>query len=278
MSNMFADLLNGLAPEGEKPQVEGDPASWTNEQFMKWQVAIYNSSSREPQNGYNCIACRNRGYFAVINYAGDFALRPCTCNKIREQMLNAKSSGFGDMLEKYTFEGYEAKEDWQKYVKKGAMLYTQQKELPWMYIGGMSGAGKSHICTAAATKILQQGKVVKYVMWRDVFHKMESYRYEEEKYNELLKELSEVEVLILDDFLKGMDKQKQGSALEIAFDLVNRRYNNRKATIFSSEIQLGELEVLDRALYGRIKERCGKFSLNIKNDESRNFRKRRKDE
>ena len=278
MSNMFADLLNGLAPEGEKPQVEGDPASWTNEQFMKWQVAIYNSSFREPQNGYNCIACRNRGYFAVINYAGDFALRPCTCNKIREQMLNAKSSGFGDMLEKYTFEGYEAKEDWQKYVKKGAMLYTQQKELPWMYIGGMSGAGKSHICTAAATRILQQGKVVKYVMWRDVFHKMESYRYEEEKYNELLKELSEVEVLILDDFLKGMDKQKQGSALEIAFDLVNRRYNNRKATIFSSEIQLGELEVLDRALYGRIKERCGKFSLNIKNDESRNFRKRRKDE
>ena len=278
MSNMFADLLNGLTPEREKPQVEGDPASWTNEQFMKWQVAMYNSSSREPQNGYNCIVCRNRGYFAVINYAGDFALRPCTCNKIREQMLNAKSSGFGDMLERYTFEGYEAKEDWQKYVKKGAMLYTQQKELPWMYIGGMSGAGKSHICTAAATKILQQGKVVKYVLWRDVFHKMESYRYDEEKYNELLKELSEVEVLILDDFLKGMDKQKQGSALEIAYDLVNRRYNNRKATIFSSEIQLGELEALDRAIYGRIKERCGKFSLNIKNDENRNFRKRRKDE
>lgn len=278
MSNMFADLLNGLTIEGDKPKVEGDPASWTNEQFMKWQVAMYNSSSREPQNGYNCIACRNRGYFAVINYAGDFALRPCTCNRIREQMINAKSSGFGDMLEKYTFEGYEAKEDWQKYVKKGAMLYTQQKELPWMYIGGMSGAGKSHICTATATKILQQGKVVKYVLWRDVFHKMESYRYDEEKYNEFLKELSEVEVLILDDFLKGMDKQKQGSALEIAYDVVNRRYNNRKATIFSSEIQLGELETLDRALYGRIKERCGKFSINIKNDENRNFRKRRKDE
>lgn len=147
-----------------------------------------------------------------------------------------------------------------------------------MYIGGMSGAGKSHICTAAATKILQQGKVVKYVLWRDVFHKMESYRYDEEKYNEFLKELSEVEVLILDDFLKGMDKQKLGSALEIAYDVVNRRYNNRKATIFSSEIQLGELQTLDRALYGRIKERCGKFSLNIKNDENRNFRKRRKDE
>ena len=235
MSNVFADILNGITPEGEKPKVEGDPYGWTNEQFMRWQVATYNSSSREPQDGYNCIACRNRGYFAVINYAGDFALRPCTCNKVREQMLNAKSSGFGDMLERYTFEGYEAKEEWQKYVKKGAMLYTQQTELPWMYIGGMSGAGKSHICTAAATKILQQGKVVKYVLWRDVFHKLESYRYDEVKYNENLKELSEVEVLIIDDFLKGMDKAKQGSALEIAFDIVNRRYNSNKATIFSSD-------------------------------------------
>jgi DNA replication protein DnaC len=62
--------------------------------------------------------------------------------------------------------------------------------------------------------------------------------------------------------------------LEIAFDVINRRYNNQKATIISSEIQLGELEKLDKALFGRIKERCGKFSLNIKNEDSRNYRKR----
>lgn len=191
-------------------------------------------------------------------------------------MINARNSGFGDMLNRYTFEGYEATEDWQKAVKQGALLYTQEKELPWMYIGGMSGAGKSHICTAAATRILQQGKVVKYVLWRDIFHKMESYRYNEEKYNEYLKELGDVEVLIVDDFLKGMDPQKQGSALEIAYDVVNRRYNNHNAMIFSSEMQLQDIERLDKALYGRIKERCGKYSLNIKNDDKRNYRKRNK--
>lgn len=190
-------------------------------------------------------------------------------------MLNAKTSGFGEMLEKYTFENFKAEEKWQIWMKKGAQLYTEQKELPWMYVGGMSGAGKSHICTAAATKMLQQGKVVKYVLWRAAFHIMESYRYDEQKYNEYLKELESVEVLIIDDFLKGMDKAKQGSALEIAFDIVNRRYNSNKATIFSSEIQLGELEQLDTALYGRIKEKCGKFSLNIQNDESRNYRKKK---
>ena len=274
---IFADILNGVQPE-QRPRLQSDPSQWSHEKFLKWQVIEYNKSSRPPENGYNCTACGNRGYFARINEAGDFALRPCTCLNVKKQINNAKTSGFGDMLDKYTFETFEATEEWQKRLKNGSILYTQQQELPWLYIGGISGAGKSHICTAAATKILQQGKVVKYVMWRDIFHKMESYRYDEEKYNTYLKELAEVEVLVIDDFLKGMDASKQGSALEIAFDVVNRRYNNRRPTIFSSEIQLGELEKLDKALFGRIKERCGKFSLNIKNEDGRNYRKRTKED
>lgn len=273
MDNSFSSIVESLRPAGvETPK--GDSADWTAEQQLAWQVQVYNGIKKEPVNGYNCPACGNRGYFARINYAGDIAMRPCSCNNVRKQMQNAQNSGFGDMLERYTFEGYEVKEDWQRRVKEGALLYTQQKELPWLYIGGMSGAGKSHICTAAATRILQQGKVVKYVLWRDLFHKAESFRYEYDKYNEFLKELAEVEVLIIDDFLKGMDKSRQGSALEIAFELINRRYNSRKATIISSEFQLGDIEQLDKALHGRIKERCGKFSLNIKNDENRNYRKR----
>lgn len=269
---MFEELLNGLEPE-EKPVLKSDPSTWSNEQFMQWQVDTYNSTQREPQDGYNCTACKNRGYFALINAAGDFALRACTCNNVRTQIRNATNSGFGDMLDKYTFEAYEVKEDWQKKVKQGALLYTQQQELPWLYIGGMSGAGKSHICTAAATRILQQGKVVKYILWRDIFHKGETYRYNEEQYNAFISELANVEVLVIDDFLKIMDSSKQGSALEIAFDLINRRYNNSKATIISSEYQLNELETLDKALHGRIKERCGKFTLNIKNETNRNYRK-----
>ena len=271
---MYDAILNNLTVVGEIPKVNGDPATWTYDQYTRWQVANYNSITKEPKDGYNCTACKNRGYFATLNYAGEFALRPCTCNNVRLQYRNAQNSGFGDMLNRYSFEGYEAKEDWQKRVKQGALLYTQEKELPWLYIGGMSGAGKSHICTAAATRILQQGKVVKYILWRDVFHKGETYRYDEQKYNEYINELDAVEVLVIDDFLKIMDNNKQGSALEIAFDLINRRYNSRKATIISSELQIQELEKLDKALAGRIKERCEKYMINIKNEDNRNYRKR----
>lgn len=274
MSNVFTEVLSDVSPIGDAPKTNNDPTAWTSEQYTKWQITNYNSIQREPKDGYNCIACKNRGFFAVLNYAGDFALRPCTCNNARNQLRNAKNSGFGDMLEKYTFEGYEVKEEWQNKLKQGALLYTQQKDLPWLYIGGMSGAGKSHICTAAATRILEQGKAVKYVLWRDIFHKMESYRYDEQKYTEYLHQLADIEVLIIDDFLKLNDNNKQGSALEIAFDIINRRYNNQKATIISSEMQITDLEKLDKALSGRIKERCGKFMLNIKYDDSRNYRKK----
>ena len=269
---MFEALLNGLEPE-EKPVLKVDPATWSNEQFMQWQVDTYNSTVKEPQDGYNCTACKNRGYFALINAAGDFALRACTCNNVRTQIRNASNSGFGDMLDKYTFEAYEAKETWQKTVKQDAIRYTEQKELSWLYIGGMSGAGKSHICTAAATKILKQGKVVKYVLWRDIYRKGETYKFNADQYDEFMKELGDVEVLVIDDFLKNIDINRQGAALEIAFDLINRRYNSNKATIISSEYHLDDIENLDKALCGRIKERCGSFVLNIKNEDNRNHRK-----
>ena len=63
------------------------PLPITHEQFLRWQVAQYNLTVRPDNSGYNCSACKNRRYFAMINEAGDFALRPCTCNNLIAQKL-----------------------------------------------------------------------------------------------------------------------------------------------------------------------------------------------
>lgn len=47
--------------------------------FLKWQVIQYNNIEKIDKEGYNCTVCKNRRFFARINAAGDFALRPCTC-------------------------------------------------------------------------------------------------------------------------------------------------------------------------------------------------------
>lgn len=53
--------------------------------FLKWQVAQYNQIKKENKDGYECSACNNRRFFALINAEGDFALRPCTCSGIIER-------------------------------------------------------------------------------------------------------------------------------------------------------------------------------------------------
>lgn len=57
----------------------------THLQFLKWQVVQYNQLHKENREGYECTACKNRRFFALINSEGDFALRPCTCSGIIER-------------------------------------------------------------------------------------------------------------------------------------------------------------------------------------------------
>lgn len=66
----------------------------THMQFLKWQVVQYNQLHKENREGYECSACYNRRFFALINSEGDFALRPCTCNNIiAQQRRDAMEQG-----------------------------------------------------------------------------------------------------------------------------------------------------------------------------------------
>lgn len=56
--------------------------------FLKWQVLEYNKISKPDKDGFDCTACKNRRYFATIDYAENFALRPCTCNSLIARQRN----------------------------------------------------------------------------------------------------------------------------------------------------------------------------------------------
>lgn len=272
--NILAELLKGSS--SATPEMKIPALDLSEEAYIQMQIDNYNSMKKSASEDYDCPECFNREYFATKNADGQFALRPCRCRTIRQTKRAAKYSGFGEMIGRYTFDSYETPEDWQKRVKLTAMRYVEQETLPWLYIGGQSGAGKSHICTAVGTYLLEHGRTVKYVLWRDVFHRFESYRYDDVKYYQYLDELLKIDVLVIDDFLKNLDEKTKSSALDIAFDIINRRYNGNNATIISSEIMLTDLEHYDIALHGRIKERCGAFTLSIKDDDTRNYRKKEK--
>lgn len=90
-----------------------------------------------------------------------------------------------------------------------------------------------------------------------------------------MKEVSNCEILYIDDFLKIKDSKLLDRNYDIAFEIINNRYNSRKITIISSEKMLGDVERNDIALSGRIAEMTGpEYNMQIGYDAGRNIRKR----
>ncbi|WP_300696818.1 hypothetical protein [uncultured Clostridium sp.] len=115
---------------------------------------------------------------------------------------------------------------------------------------GQSGAGKSHVSIAIGAALLDKNyKVV-------------------------------AQVLIIDDLFK--DKVENGklkgklneSDMKHIYPILNYRYNNRLATIFSTECDINMLLKLDEALAGRIIESCGE-NITVFSGSQYNYRLRK---
>lgn len=75
------------------------------------------------------------------------------------------------------------------------MDFVKDAENKWFFIGGQSGAGKTHICTAITAEFLRKGKKAHYMLWRDESMKIKSLTTEGEKYEHAVFKLKTVEVL-----------------------------------------------------------------------------------
>ena len=175
------------------------------------------------------------------------------------------------MIERCTFDSYDVKNLWQKRVKDTALEYIGDTSGSWFYIGGQSGCGKTHICTAISVALINQGRTLKYEIWRNLFHQLQSLQFDNEKYSDKLNELQSVDVLYIDDFMKSLDRSKINAELNFAFEIINVRYIAGKPTIISSELDINQLNALDNALAGRIVEKAGKFTISISGSD-KNYR------
>lgn len=149
----------------------------------------------------------------------------------------------------------------------------------WFFIGGQTGAGKTHICTAICREFLLSGKSVKYMLWRDDIVKIKGCANDAQAYSKLIDEYKRVEVLYIDDLFKtgkgpdGSKQQPTGADINAAFEILNYRYNDPKlVTIVSSECTVNDILDIDEAVGGRIFEKAKVFSLS--RDRRKNYRLR----
>ncbi len=239
--------------------------------------------SRNLEDGYECRTCKNKGFVAklVENADGTYShcFADCKCLEVRNSIMRMKRSGLKDIIKDYTFDKFEDSEPWQKSIKAAAMDYAKDPE-GWFFLGGQSGAGKTHLCTAICREFLLAGKRVRYMLWRDDIVKIKGAVTDSEEYCKMIDEFKRVDVLYIDDLFKtgkAMDNSVQkptAADINVAFEIINFRYNNPGLlTIISSELSEDELIDIDEAIGGRIYERAKAFTIG--KDRSRNYRIRR---
>lgn len=223
--------------------------------------------------GYNCEICKNRGEVWVVATDGggrpELRARPCRCAPIRESMARIKQSGLGDMLERYTLSSWECRESWQETVRNAAVRYAENPD-GWFYLGGRPGTGKTHLCTALCSMLLNRGLAVRYMLWRDVSVEAKAAVNDEERYQELVRPLKTIPVLYVDDLFKTgkvydrrtgqrVDAEPTAGDVNFAFEILNARYNDTgKYTILSSEYSIERLLDIDEGLGSRIYQRSKK--------------------
>lgn len=223
--------------------------------------------------GYDCPECKNRGRMMVVR-DGYPIVKYCKCMEIRNTMQRLKSSGLKDLIENYTFERFKVQSEWQRKAKAKAIEFLKDHENKWFFMGGQVGCGKTHLCTALVLEFIKAGNAAHYMLWRDEIVPLKASIMDEEAYEKAVRKLKEIKVLYIDDFFKTeRGKTPTTSEINITFEILNYRYNNRDlVTIISSEWLIDDIIGIDEAVGSRIYERSIRHCLVIPYDNSKNYR------
>lgn len=217
---------------------------------------------------FNCSLCNNKGMIGNM-YNGMLVLSYCKCYEQRRTIRQMRKAGVD--ADK-TFDNYKANTPWRIESLNAARAFVDAG-IGWLFIGGQVGAGKTHICTAVINVFMARGYQCAYMVWKDDGTKLKALVNDGAQYEKMIGKFKTAQVLYIDDFLKT----KQGEVptagdVNLAFELLNYRYNQRLITIISSERFIEEIELIDEAVGSRIAERCRGVCVNIKRDKARNYR------
>lgn len=276
MSDRLQEIFATLSEKCQTEDIFSDSEKYEQE---RCRLANNDEGKLHEQDGYNCDICKNKGVIFFPQLSGKYytmALRDCKCMGVRRTLRRAKNSGLGNVLTDYTFDKYETTDEWQRKFKDTARAFCKDDTAHWFYVGGQTGAGKTHICTAICAYYIKAGYNCRYMLWRDDAVRLKAVVSDFDKYRELIDEFKETDVLYIDDFLKTQTKaevEPTTADINLAFELLNYRLQDKnKVTIISSEYTINRALEFDEATIGRIYQQAGIYKITIDRDIKKNYR------
>lgn len=218
----------------------------------------YESESKEPKFSSYCEICKEptekQVWCDMFKYwSAVHVLCKCEKEAISKQRFKSLMSAslLGDRYQNATFESSkngvnkafdEAFSRCKKYCEIHGQVYKNGEGI---YLYGSPGTGKTHITACMANELMKNGIPVLFTSLFEISKTIKSTfnRNSEQNEQDLINKFSSINFLFFDDLgTEIFTKNQSDSWLNgLLFDLINRRYNAKKPTIFSSNYSLNDL-------------------------------------
>lgn len=191
----------------------------------------------------HCTACGGRGFLILERDGYEFSQR-CACQTLPQRVAAYNAAQLPARFWNKTFDNFYADPaEYPKAVmdaKQACMDFAHGRLRHGLGLIGGPGRGKTHLLAATlATLTLERGVDARYVEISFLFADLKAAISDPKARATVDKidELAQVEVLAIDELGKGRGSLFEEEVLD---ELIGRRYNNEKLTLFASNHPLEE--------------------------------------
>lgn len=232
---------------------------------------------------YKCPRCHDLGLWERQRDDGYTEWVKCECQRVREAEQLLERSGLSAEIAEKKFKTFKVETEWQRAMYDTAIeygkAYFEAKEnggkLPWFFIAGQPGCGKTHICTALCDVMLKKEIPVYYMQWITESRRLRAI-VNDPAFDSMLWQYTDIDILYIDDLFKQQGHKDiivTDAEVKVLFEILNARYIQNKATIISTEWFLEEeLMNVDDGTFSRVYERSKGFTVTIGREKDRNYR------
>lgn len=255
----------------------------------------YENTYRDEHGTLRCTKCHDlRETENVIRFFEKKMPVPCKCMKEKEQQERARdehkrkmqmldklraASLLGERYKNTTFANTDLSVggDFEKAFhrcKKYCEVADQVLERGYgIYLFGASGTGKTHLTACICNELISSYHQCLFTSFIEISKLLKANYGKNTDAESTIKRICEIDFLFIDDLgTELLKKNGEDNWLqEQVFDIINKRYNNRKPTIFSSNYSLNELIEM-RGMMQKTVDRIGEMSSAIIKITGENYR------
>ncbi|MCL2178761.1 MAG: ATP-binding protein [Proteobacteria bacterium] len=190
-----------------------------------------------------CQHCRGSGLLVVqqkLHGRVYEETRPCKKRRLLHRASLLAAAKIPPLFQNVSFGDYKPKNDEQSRALEMVKMYASQPPVPRGFLlSGPVGTGKTHLLAATLRQlILEFGVRASYVEISLLYAAIRRGFQEGKSGGEIINPLANADLLAIDELGKG---RLSPFELETLDELISRRYNEKKPTLFATNYTLGTL-------------------------------------